>query len=85
MPGVKIGDGAIVAAYSVVVKDVLPYAVVGGNPAKEIKKPFDDELIALLERLKWWDLSPDKLAQIVPVLCNSNLQLVQQTIEDMLQ
>ncbi len=48
MPGVKIGDGAIVAAYSVVTKDVEPYSVVGGNPAHLIKKRFDDELISLL-------------------------------------
>lgn len=51
MPGVKIGDGAIVAAYSVVTKDVDPYSVVGGNPAHFIKKRFDDELISLL--LQW--------------------------------
>ena len=48
MPGVKIGDGAIVAAYSVVAKNVEPYAVVGGNPARLIKKRFDSELIAML-------------------------------------
>lgn len=51
MPGVTIGNGAIVAAYSVVTKDVEPYSVVGGNPARFIKKRFDDELISLL--LQW--------------------------------
>lgn len=85
MPGVKIGDGAMIAAYSVVVKDVAPYTVVGGNPAKAIRKRFDDALIELLDRLQWWDLAPEKLAQIVPVLCNGNLSLVQQTIEELLQ
>ena len=47
MPGVKIGDGAIVAAYSIVTKDVEPYSVVGGNPARFIKKRFDEELIQI--------------------------------------
>lgn len=85
MPGVKIGDGAIIAAYSVVVKDVLPYTVVGGNPAKEIKKRFDDTLIALLDRLKWWDFPQEKLAQFVPVLCNDDLSLVKRTVKEMLK
>ena len=56
LPGVKIGDGAIVAACSVVANDVAPYTVVGGNPAHPLKKRFDDETVALLERLRWWDL-----------------------------
>lgn len=73
MPGVKIGDGAIVAAYSVVTKDVPPYGVVGGNPARLIKKRFGDELIALLLRLKWWDLKPEALAELLPLLCEPDL------------
>lgn len=48
MPGVKIGDGAIIAARSVVVKDIEPYSIVGGNPARVIRKRFDDEMIELL-------------------------------------
>lgn len=84
MPGVKIGDGAIVAAYSVVVKDVPPYTVAGGNPAKAIRKRFEDTLAVLLARLKWWDFPPDKLVQFIPILCSGDLPLVQQTIEDML-
>ncbi len=52
MPGVKIGDGSIIAAYSVVTKDVPPYSVVGGNPARFIKKRFNDELIEILLELK---------------------------------
>ncbi len=85
MPGVTIGDGAIVAAYSVVVKNVAPYTVVGGNPAKPLKKRFDDELIRLLLQLKWWDFAPQKLAEFVPVLCDSDLTSVQKTIEAMLK
>jgi Acetyltransferase (isoleucine patch superfamily) len=55
MPGVKIGDGAIVAARSVVVKDVPPYTIVGGNPAQVIKQRFSSEVIAKLLEIKWWD------------------------------
>ncbi len=66
MPGVTIGDGAIIATNSTVVKDVEPYAVVGGNPAREIKKRFPEETIEKLLRLKWWDWSLEKI--------NDNLQ-----------
>lgn len=62
MPGVKIGDGAIIATNSTVVKDVEPYAVVGGNPAREIKKRFPKETIDKLLKLKWWDWSPEKIS-----------------------
>jgi virginiamycin A acetyltransferase len=55
MPGVKIGDGAIISAEAVVVKDVEPYTIVGGNPAKEIRKRFSPEVIQELLRIKWWD------------------------------
>ncbi len=73
MPGVKIGDGAIVAAYSVVTKDVDPYSVVGGNPAHFIKKRFDDELISLLLQWKWWDLEGDELFESLSILVNPDL------------
>ena len=59
MPGVTIGDGAIIAAYSVVVKDIPPYGVAGGNPARLLKKRFDDELTGLLLKWKWWYLKPE--------------------------
>lgn len=76
MPGVKIGDGAIVAAYSVVTKDIEPYTIAGGNPVQCIKKRFDDELIKILLRLHWWDFEPNKLSEFLPMLCNSNLSKV---------
>ena len=76
MPGVKIGDGAIIGAYSVVTKDVPPYSVAGGNPAKFIKKRFDEELIELLLKIKWWDFEPEKLVQFLPLLCEPDLEKV---------
>lgn len=84
MPGVKIGDGAIIAAYSVVAKDVEPYCVVGGNPAKLIKKRFDDELVRLLLKLKWWDLPADEVSELVPLLCDDDIERVKTRIKSML-
>lgn len=84
MPGVKVSDGAIIAAYSVVTKDVEPYTMVGGNPARLIKKRFDGELTALLLRLRWWDFAAEKLAAFLPVLCDGDLEAVRKTIRQML-
>lgn len=84
MPGVKIGDGAIIAAYSVVAKDVEPYTLVGGNPAHFIKKRFNDELTELLLKLKWWDFQGEKLANILPLLCDPDLQKVADEIKKIL-
>lgn len=64
MPGVHIGDGAIIAANSVVAKDVPAYCIAGGNPCKIIKKRFDDELITYLLDLKWWDWDAEKSLRI---------------------
>ncbi len=61
MAGVNIGDGAIIAANATVVKDVEPYSVVGGNPAKEIKKRFSKETIDKLLKLQWWNWSIDRI------------------------
>lgn len=80
MPGVKIGDGAIIAAYSVVAKNVPPYTVFGGNPAKLIKTRFDEELTVLLLELRWWDLPPEALVKILPILCEPDLEKVRQLL-----
>ena len=84
MPGVKIGDGAIIAAYSTVTKDVPAYTVYGGNPAKFIKARFDNELINLLLRFRWWDLPPEQLVDILPLLCDPNLNKVKQVLQEQL-
>lgn len=55
LDGITIGDGAIIGAYSLVTKDIAPYSIVGGVPAKEIKKRFEPEIIEKLLKLKWWD------------------------------
>lgn len=81
LPGVKIGDGAVVAAYSVVTGDVPPYGVVGGNPARLIKLRFDQDLIHRLLELKWWDLPGDRLAELLPLLCDSDLEKVRRALE----
>ena len=84
MPGVKIGDGAIIGVYSVVTKDVEPYSVAGGNPAKLIKKRFDDELIEILLKVKWWDFEPEKLVEFLPLLCDPDLKKVKKVFKEYL-
>lgn len=60
MPGVHLGDGVIIAANSVVAKDIPAYHIAGGNPCRVIKKRFDEEQIDFLLNLKWWDWEPEK-------------------------
>lgn len=73
MPGVRVGDGAIIAAHSVVTKDVAPYAVVGGNPAVEIKKRFSDEEIQKLLEISWWDWPAEKITENVRTLTGKEI------------
>ncbi|MFM5027369.1 CatB-related O-acetyltransferase, partial [Aeromonas caviae] len=73
MPGIKIGHGAVIGSRSLVTKDVEPYAIVGGNPAKKIKKRFTDEEISLLLEMEWWNWSLEKIKAAMPMLCSSNI------------
>ncbi len=74
MPGVQIGDGAIIATKSVVTKDVAPYAIVGGNPAKEIRKRFSDEKIKNLLEIRWWDWPAEKITSNVRHLTGNDVK-----------
>lgn len=67
--GITIGDGAVIAAQAVVTRNVAPYSIVGGNPAKEITRRFADPIINLLLRLAWWDLPLNTIREIAPLLC----------------
>lgn len=76
LSGVTIGDGAVIGAFSLVTKDVAPYSIVGGNPAKEIRKRFDDGQIEKLLKLKWWDWSDDKIKKNLRILCSSEIDKI---------
>ena len=61
-------------------KDVEPYSIVVGNPARFIRKRFDDELIELLQTLKWWDKPVEEIQSLIPILTDSNLPKVKESI-----
>lgn len=73
MPGVRIGDGAIISAEAVVVKDVDPYTVVGGNPAREIKQRYPKEFIEELLEIKWWDFDIDLISQYIGAIVSGDM------------
>jgi serine acetyltransferase len=73
MSGVTIGDGAVIANNSHVVKNVEPYSIVGGNPAKLINYRFTPEQIQKLLEIKWWNWDDSKINQYTPLLCNTNI------------
>lgn len=75
MAGVTIGDGAIIATGSVVTRDVEPYSIVGGNPAKMIRKRFEEHQIAQLLELKWWNWPLDKIKQNTQLLTSEQIDL----------
>lgn len=71
MSGVKIGDGAVIGACSVVTKNIAPYEIVAGNPAKVIRKRFDEKTIEKLLKLKWWDWEIGKINEEIELLCSN--------------
>lgn len=74
MPGVKIGNGAIISSRSVVLNDVPAYHIVGGNPARVIRPRFSDEVIDVLEQVRWWDWPIDKITQHLEVLVSADIE-----------
>ncbi|NOU72973.1 chloramphenicol acetyltransferase [Paenibacillus sp. LMG 31458] len=81
MPGVNVGDGAIIATNAVVTKDVPPYSIVGGNPAKLIRYRFDEETINILNTIKWWDWDIEKITELIPVLTSNNTNALKELIK----
>jgi acetyltransferase-like isoleucine patch superfamily enzyme len=74
LSGITIGDGAVIGANSTVTKNVEPYSIVAGNPAKFIKKRFTDEQIETLLKISWWNLSDDQIKPLLPYLLSSNIE-----------
>jgi len=76
MPGIKIGNGVIIAANSVVTRDIPDYHIVGGNPAKIIKRRFSDDLINHLQEIRWWDWNEKKIFDNLEILCSHDINKI---------
>ena len=79
MAGVTIGDGAIIGTRAVVPKDVAPYSIVGGVPAREIRKRFEPEVVDLLRELKWWDWPEEKIRKAIPAIQAGDVEALEKT------
>lgn len=79
MAGVTIGDGAIIGTRAVVPKDVAPYSIVGGVPAREIRKRFEPEVVDRLRELKWWDWPEEKIRKAIPAIQAGDVEALEKT------
>jgi len=77
LPGVQVGNGAVVAAKSVVTKSVPAYTIVGGNPARVIRQRFSDDVIAALEQIAWWHWDAAKISQLLPHIVAADIEALQ--------
>lgn len=73
LSGVNVGDGAVIGANSILVDDVRPYAIVAGNPAREVRRRFTDEQVEALLRIRWWDWSDEEIVDAVPLLASGSI------------
>ena len=80
MPGVRIGDGAIIAAKSVVTKDIQSYTIVGGNPAKLIRQRFSDEIVKALLEIAWWNWDIEKITRNLEKIVSANIETLKNCI-----
>ena len=80
MPGVKIGDGAIIAAKSVVTKEVQPYTIVGGNPAQIIRQRFSDEIIQDLLEIAWWNWQIEKITEHLDKIVGADIDALKRCL-----
>ena len=74
LSGVTIGDGAVIGAGALVVHDVAPYAIMGGNPAKMIRMRFDEQTVSRLLKLAWWNWPEEKVRENIHLICNSDIK-----------
>jgi acetyltransferase-like isoleucine patch superfamily enzyme len=74
MSGVTVGDGAVIGARSLVARDVEPYAIVAGNPARPIRKRFSDAVVKRLLDVKWWDWKDEEIAELLPLMLGPDIE-----------
>ncbi|SMP38139.1 virginiamycin A acetyltransferase [Desulfonatronum zhilinae] len=84
MPGVQIGNGAIIAARSVVASDVPAYTVVGGNPARQIRRRFSPEVVAELEAIAWWDWPVEQITKHLTIIVSADIEALRACRDDRL-
>jgi virginiamycin A acetyltransferase len=77
MPGISVGDGAVIATAAVVTRDVPPYAVVGGNPATVIRSRFDPDTVKRLLAVAWWDWKIEKVTRHLSAICGGDVEALE--------